>query len=416
MAAMRGPSSSEAQPTNASGKRLSSPYIMLALLCAAAAIAYAQRQVIAVAKESIQADLDLTKTEVGWIMSAFFAGYAICQVPLGWAGDTYGAVRVLAGCVAFSALATALLPVTSTIETMLIVWTICGMAQAGLFPIAARLVVAALPVTRRATASGFLGGSMSVGAAVMAVVGGELLGRHVRWQVVVLAAAAPGLVWALVFPALYGRHPVTLPCNGGAGANGQLGALLRKPKLWLICLQQFLRAAGYVFFVSWFSTYLQETGAIDVDEAGWLNGLPLLAVVVGSPLGGVASDFVLARTGSRRLGQQLLAIVSLLACAGCVAAALLLASPLAATMLISLGAFAAAMCGAISYAVTMQAGGERVATAFGIMNMCGSFGATLFPIVAAELRTATGDWELVLVLFAGIYLAAAICWMFIDPD
>ncbi|HEX7377302.1 MAG TPA: MFS transporter [Pirellulales bacterium] len=391
---------------------------MLALLCAAAAIAYAQRQVIAVAKESIQADLDLSKTEVGWIMSAFFAGYAICQIPVGWAGDTFGAVRVLAACVAFSALATALLPVTNTIETMLIVWTICGMAQAGLFPIAARLVVATLPATRRATASGFLGGSMSVGAAVMAAAGGELLGRNVRWQVVVLAAAAPGLVWALVFAALYGRHPVTLRSGGGggAGANGQLGSLLRKPSLWLICLQQFLRAAGYVFFVSWFSTYLQETGAISVDEAGWLNGLPLLAVVVGSPLGGIASDFVLARTGSRRLGQQLLAIVSLLACAGCVAAALLLASPLAATMLISLGAFAAAMCGSISYAVTMQAGGERVATAFGIMNMCGSFGATLFPIVAAELRTATGDWELVLAVFAGIYLAAAICWMFIDPD
>lgn len=388
---------------------------MLALLCAAAAIAYAQRQVIAVTKESIQAELGLSKTQIGWIMSAFFAGYSVCQVPLGWAGDTYGALRVLTVCVFLSALATALLPATATIELMLVVWTICGVAQAGLFPIAARLIVATFPGSRRATASGLLGSSMSVGAAVMAAAGGELLGLRVGWQVVVLTAAAPGFVWSFVFLALSRRQFKPSTSHGPtATASGELWSVLAKANLGLICLQQFLRAAGYIFFVSWFSTYLQESGAISVDEAGWLNGLPLLAVVMGSLFGGVASDYVLTRTGSRRVSQQWLAIVSLLACAGCVITALSVKSPRAATALISGGAFCAAMCGPIGYAVTMQVGGERVATIFGIMNTSGNLGATLFPIVAAALRTATGDWQWVLILFAAIYVAAAICWMFID--
>lgn len=178
--------------------------------------------------------------------------------------------------------------------------------------------------------------------------------------------------------------------------------LLSKPVLWLICLQQFLRAAGYVFFVSWFSTYVQEAGAVNVQQAGWLNGVPLLAVVIGSPCGGILSDVLLSRTGSRLLSQQSLAIVSLLACAGCIITAFWIQNPLAATALISAGSFCAAMCGPIGYAVTMHVGGQRVATAFGIMNMCGNFGAALFPVVAAQLRTATGDWNLVLTLFAGI--------------
>src|SRR6185437_12677918 len=90
--------------------------------------------------------------------------------------------------------------------------------------------------------------------------------------------------------------------------------------------------------------------------------------------------------------------------------------PLSATAWMSVGSFAAAMCGAIGYAATMHVGGTRVATTFGVMNMCGNFGAALFPIVAAALRTATGDWHLVLGLLAGIYLAAAACWMMIDPS
>lgn len=417
MGAMSRPSRDALSDANAGGCRHSSPYVLLAFLCAAAAIAYAQRQVVAVTKEAIQADLGFSRNQVGWIMSAFFAGYSLLQVPLGWAGDTYGAVRALTACVLFSALATALLPAAGSLGAMLVIWTVCGAAQAGLFPIAARLIVAAFPATRRATASGLLGSSMSVGAAVMAAAGGELLGLNVRWQVVVLTAAVPGFVWALVFPALYDRRLDHRSSQGDrALANEQLAVLLSTPNFWLVCLQQFLRAAGYVFFVSWFSTYLQETGAIGIDEAGWLNGLPLLAVVVGSPFGGIASDFVLTRTGSRRLSQQFLAILSLLACAGSVITALWIANPVTATVLISLGSFCAAMCGPIGYAVTMQVGGQRVATAFAIMNMCGNVGAALFPIVAAALRTATGDWNLVLALFAGIYVAAAICWTLIDPN
>lgn len=397
-------------------RRRSSPYITLALLCAAAAIAYAQRQVVAVTKESIQAELDFTKNQLGWIMSAFFAGYSLFQVPLGWLGDSYGATRVLTACMVVSALATALLPTSASVGVMVAVWAVCGIAQAGLLPIAARLVVATVPATRRAIASGLLGSSMSVGAAIMAAVGGELLGMGMRWQFIVLLSAAPGILWAILFPALMRERLGQQPAADRPAADDDLSKLLRKPALWLLCLQQFLRAAGYVFLVSWFSTFLQESGTVGIEEAGWLNGLPLLAVVVGSPIGGVLSDLILSRTGSRRLSQQALAIVCLLACTGSILAAIWVDSSLTATAWMSIGSFGAAMCGAIGYAATMHVGGARVATAFGIMNMCGNFGAALFPIVAALLRTATGDWNVVLGLLAGIYLAAAACWMLIDPS
>jgi sugar phosphate permease len=403
---------SPAHATDTPGFR---PYALLAFLCVAAAICYAQRQVMAVAKEPLQFDRALSKNEVGWILSAFFAGYSVFQIPLGWIGDTYGTRRPLAICVALSALATLLLPLTGTFAAMVAVWTICGAAQAGLFPIAARLIVTSFPGTRRAMASGLLASCMSVGAAAMSAVAGELLGRHVDWKLVFVLAAAPGFLWAGMFIGWYREEP-THAAQRHAQHDDSTGKMLRMPVLWLICGQQFLRAAGYVFYASWFSTYLQEAKSLDIERAGQLNGLPLVAVVVGSPLGGLLSDSLLAYTGSRRIGQQVVAIVALLACAGLIVPAFWIDDPLMATLLISAGSFFAAISGPVSYAVTMHFGRQRVGSVFGIMNMCGNLGAMIFPTIAPQLRTFTGDWNAVLVVFAGLYAAAAVCWMFINPN
>ncbi|HWB12473.1 MAG TPA: MFS transporter [Pirellulales bacterium] len=392
-----------------------SAYQLLAFLCVAAAVCYAQRQAMAVAKEPLQLERALSKNEVGWILSAFFAGYSLFQVPLGWVGDTYGARRSLAICVALSALATALLPLAGTFTATVALWMLCGAAQAGLFPISASLIVASFPGTRRAMASGALASSMSIGAAVMSAVAGKLLGSQIDWKFVFLLAAVPGFVWGGAFVGWYRESPVHAAARR-TPLEGQVRKLLATPALWLICGQQFLRAAGYVFYASWFSTYLQEAKSLDIERAGQLNGLPLAAVVVGSPVGGLISDSLLARTGNRRLSQQGVAIVSLLTCAGLIAPAFWVEDPLTATLLITAGSFFAAISGPVSYAVTMHFGGERVGSVFGIMNMCGNLGAMVFPAVAPQLRTLTGDWSLVLVVFAGIYVAAAVCWMFLNPD
>ena len=77
-------------------------------------------------------------------------------------------------------------------------------------------------------------------------------------------------------------------------------ALFSSPALWWICGQQAFRAAGYVFFTSWFATYLQETRGVSIARSGFLNMLPLLAVVAAGMLGGALSDRLLKRTGQPR--------------------------------------------------------------------------------------------------------------------
>jgi nitrate/nitrite transporter NarK len=61
-------------------------------------------------------------------------------------------------------------------------------------------------------------------------------------------------------------------------------------------------------------------------------------------------------------------------------------------------------------------GGKHIPTVFSTMNMAGNVGAVVFPLVVPWLVRLTGNWDLVLFVFAGVYLAAAACWLPINPN
>src|SRR5262249_14945457 len=87
----------------------------------------------------------------------------------------------------------------------------------------------------------------------------------------------------------------------------------------------------------------------------------------------------------------------------------------AATGVLTFGAFAAAFGGVSGYTVAIEFGGKRVATVFSVMNMCGNVGAALYPAAVGTLIGATGDWDLVLYLFAGVLALDALLWALLNP-
>jgi ACS family glucarate transporter-like MFS transporter len=193
-------------------------------------------------------------------------------------------------------------------------------------------------------------------------------------------------------------------------------AILTSPAMGWISAQQFFRAASYIFYMSWFPTYLKETHGVSTLEAGALTSLPLWAQMFGSFAGGVLSDAILTRTGSRRLARQGQAFASLIVCTGLIGLAYPIADPLPAVLLISAGAFCASLAGPCAYAITIDMGGKQVAPIFSVMNMAGNVGAIIFPIVASRVKTATGNWDAVFLLFVVLHLVAALCWLPFNPE
>jgi MFS family permease len=376
---------------------------------------------------------------MGRIMGSFFLGYGIMQIPAGWLGDRWGSRKALTLYALTWSSATALMALAWDETSLLCIWTLMGAAQAGIFPCAMIGVRDWLPATRRAVASGMLSTFMNVGAVLSPLLAGWLL-LHNSWPDVFIWLALPGIAWAAWFFWWYRDRPVdhsavnaaeqTLISGATGSASDSTGAqpavrtqpptpwlrLATSGRMWLIGAQQFFRAAAQVFFGTWFGTFLKQSPGISAGEVAVLASVPPALLIAGSLIGGALSDWLLFRTGSRRVSRQGLAVVNLLLCGGMFAVAALADNSYLRVGLIAAGCLFMTIGGVSAYAITLDLGGRHVATVFSTMNMCGSIGAALFPYYAGWMVKTTGDWNDVLWSIVAIYVAAAACWALLNPN
>jgi len=421
----------------------------LSLLCMAATIAYICRNSFGPLESTIRKDLKIDETTMGYIMSSFFLTYAVFQIPTGMLGQRWGSRRSLSlFAVAWSAASGLMACAVGAMGVVLLFVSrlLNGIFQAGLFPCANNTVSKWFAPTRRALATGGLGSFMSIGGAVGVALGGLLL-EPLGWRVTMLVFSSFGLVWAVGFYLWFRDLPqdhgavnaaelaliqgsqsefeVAVPKSGDADQAIPWRALLLNSATWCICGQQVFRAAGYIFFASWFATYLQETHGVTPKKSGLLNSLPLLAAVAGGWIGGAVSDMLYRRTGSLDVARRRLAVYCLWTCASFVLVAYFIVDPLLAVLVISIGSFCASFAGPCAYTITIDMGERHVATLFATMNMCGNFGALLFinavpwslKLIAQHYPDyANSAWDAVLLLFGLTYVGAGLCWFFLRTN
>ncbi|WP_417390792.1 MFS transporter [Gimesia sp.] len=438
---------------NASAREDATPtharFMVLTLLCLVAAVAYVSRNAISVPAKLIQEELDMSLTQMGWVMSAFFWSYALSQIPSGWVGHVWGTRRALTAFAILWSIATALTGMATGFWMLIGVRLIFGISQAGIFPCCASTISKWLPKSRRGFASGLLGSFMSIGSAFGAFSIGLLLqGIHyeglqipgLSWRTIMYLCAVPGFVWAFWFYYWFRDRPekhrgvnsaeLEIIRGGEVEAKPEAatdqeqdehgeptpwGEILTSFSMWMICAQQFFRAAGTIFYMTWFPVYLQKARGITIASSGIWTSFPLLSFVVGNFLGGIAVDWVLQRTGSRRWSRQGVAIVAMLGCGLCTLCAYFVSEMNLAMTLITVSMFFAGLGGACGYTVTIDKGGQHVAPIFGMMNMAGNLGAALLPVIVGAMFQAQ-FYKPVLILMTGIYLAAAACWMLLNPN
>lgn len=406
-------------------------HLVLVWLCVATTIAYIDRGCLSVAEKLIRADLGLTESQMGLVMSAFFLAYALFQVPAAWLDHAWGSRRALPGFAAAWSVATGVCGASHGIVMLLVARFSMGAAEAGIFPSSTGVLSRWYPATRRAWVSGVLASFMGVGGAVGAALSGIIL-TYISWRGMFALYAVPGLIWALGFAYWFRNTPrehasvnaaeLDLIAAGATSSEqaktGPIAwrVLLTHRAVLGLVLQQFFRAAAAIFYLSWFPTYLHETRGVGVWEAGLLTSLPHWTTMLGCLAGGWLSDRVLARTGSLRLARQGVAAASMLLATLLIGLAYPIADARLAVCVLSLGAFSAAVAGPCAYALTMDLGGRNTPQVFGIMNTAGAVGSILFPILVPKLVVITGSWDAVLTFFAAIHVVAGVCWVMFNAD
>jgi ACS family glucarate transporter-like MFS transporter/ACS family D-galactonate transporter-like MFS transporter len=171
-----------------------------------------------------------------------------------------------------------------------------------------------------------------------------------------------------------------------------------------------------MFFASWFPTFLQTTRGVTVEESGRLQGVVLAGPLLGGILGGLLTDWIWRRTQNLRISRSGVGATALVSCSLTIFCAWFAESTGFAVFLLALSAFFAAFAGPCAFAATIDIGGPRVPQIAGLMNMSGNLAAAATPVLVGKLLQLTTNWNLVLLVFAGVFVAGSICWLFVNPQ
>jgi sugar phosphate permease len=410
-------------------------YILL-LISLMYLITYLDRVNISTAAPVISKEFGFDKITMGAIFSAFVWAYALFQVPGGWLGDRLGPRRILTAIVTYWSVMTAATAMAGSAVSFIVVRFLFGIGEAGAFPVATRAMQLWYPREERGFVQGITHSASRAGAAIAPPIVVAIMST-LGWQWVFYICGAVGLVWAVWWYFSYRdlpeEHPmvnqIELQRIRGLDQAGNINqptteakasvpwaTLLRSPNMWAIMCAYFTYVYCLWIFLSWLPSYLVEFRHFTLIKVGIFASLPLLAGVIGDTVGGLATDWLLKRTGSAKLARRTVAIVGMLGCCVFIVPAALTEDAYTAVYCLTAAMFFLECTIGPSWAVPMDVGGKYSGTVSGMMNMAGNIGGALSPLVFGFL-VQYGNWQAPFIVAASLLVLGSAVWAFwLDPD
>ena len=298
------------------------------LAVAAAYICLVDRLAISIAIIPMVEAYDWSPTDQGAVMSAFFVGYVVLQLPAGWLSDRIGGKWVLGVGVLLWSLFTMLTPPAATagIAVLIICRFFMGVFESVTWPAVYNLFACWVPLSQRGFSLGLLNSAIA-GGTVIAMLATPWLIEQWSWQVAFYVYGVLGLLWSAVwFPLIPNRtqpadtevlsvrdtraedlKPAPLGSTR-AEHEGVDGASL-PPTVSAFTPRNVLASSGvralfcahfctnWVVYLSlaWSPTYLTQVWGVTLAEVGFLAVVPFLISVVATPIVGKWADHLIAR-------------------------------------------------------------------------------------------------------------------------
>src|SRR5262245_21984149 len=418
-------------------------YQVLAVACSLAVLTYVQRQGFVAGTPYLKRDLGLNDEQMGYLAAVWLVAYGLFQVPGGLLGDRLGARHLLTALVLGWSLTLGAVALTAALPpggwlafaSLLALRFAFGLFQAGGFPALARVVADWVPGPQRGLAQGMvwtfsrLGGFLAPLLVVWLIT--NVFGG---WATPLLLLAGLGALWCAGFWPWFrdrpgemeqvnaaerdliaaGRPAALAPTTRAAGAPPlPWSRFLRSRSVWGLCLMYgFVGFAGN-FITSLLPIYLRDHRHLGDRTTAWLSGLPLGFGIVSCLLGGVLSDWLVRRLGSRKWGRRLvgclvLALAGLVTlCCIWVREAWLLGLAFSAWFFFNDATMGPA------WASCADVGERYAGTLSGAMNMTGAVLGAVGMALAGRLLKRNLD-EIVFVGFSVSYVLGALCWLAVD--
>ena len=405
-------------------------YIVLGMTIAAYMITYIDRVVISSAVPSIQKEFGFSIVTMGWILSSFQWGYALFQIPGGWLGDRVGPRRALTGIVSWWSVFTCATVLAWSAGSMAMLRFLFGMGEAGAFPIATRSLSRWMLPTERGFAQGAThAGSRLGGALTPALV--VLIIAHYGWRVAFLCCGSLGLIWSIVWYWYYRDTPdehasvnaqeralirssLELARGGHKVAQGvPWKQILRSPQMWILSGMYFCYAYNLSVYLVWFPKYLNDHRGFNLHQMGYYSSLLLLAATAGDVAGGWISDTWAKGKGDLKAARRVVGATGFFVSGLSILPASLTSNSMTCVWFSCLAIFALEATVGVSWAITLDIGGDAAGSVSAVMNTCGNIGGAIASALSGYLVMFSG-WNAPFLVMAGLSVAATVLYLQIN--
>ncbi|MFB5678338.1 MFS transporter [Paenibacillus terreus] len=416
-------------------------FFVLFLLFIAVAINYMDRANLSVAGSTIQNELGLSATQLGFLFSAFTWAYAAAQVPVGWLLDRIGPRMLYGWAIILWSVFTFIMAFSShnvfastgaSFAMLVICRMLIGLTEAPAYPSNTKIVTSWFPNHERARATSIYSSAQYIGLAVFTPALAIIIAKF-NWEAVFYATGFAGIVFGILWIILY-RDPQEskranveeldyIRKNGGFEANtpakkqkvslSEVLYVIKQRRVWGIFIAQFAASSTLYFFLTWFMVYLEKGLHLPISKAGYAAILPYMMAMAGVLFGGFLSDYLLKK-GKSTIFARKLPMVSGMILTGILAFANFFEDqPYIAVTILSFAFFANAYSNMGWVCLGDVLPKKMVGTVGGVLNLCGNLSGIISPIVIGSLVQNTGGYHGAMYYTAAVAVIGGIAFLLI---
>lgn len=427
-------------------------WVVMGLIFIVYTLAAADRANIGIVLPFLKKEFAMTNTEAGAVVSLFFVGYAVMQIPAGLMVKRLGTRIVFPIFMLLTSLFTGLLGTTGSALAMKLNRLALGLAEAPLPVTMLSTMNRWFPAQEKGTAVGLFLAAAKFGPVIVPPLGALIIAT-LGWEYVFFICALPGLVFAVLWyflvvdeparsrfvspaeAAHIGSQPASRPSGSAplpiptAPAKPRFARLdrvirgrpvrpiataretFRSGNIWGLAIGYLMMTGIINVILAWLPTYLTSVKHFSLMNVGFVTSAPFVGGVLGNIMGGLFSDRIV---GKRRKPTILVSTVSTVF----MMYALIHApnEPVTLAILLFLTGFLLNV-GYSSFTV-YPAGlttKDAYPLAVSVVNTGGQAGGALFPFVTGLLLDAY-SWDAVfLFLGASSLLALAVMLLVVEP-
>jgi MFS family permease len=249
-------------------------------------VSYIDRTVVSLSIVQIGKDFSLDASKLGIVLSAFFMGYALMQIPGGWLADRFGSRKVIVIAILFWSVFTALTGLAWSLTSLLLIRFLFGIGEGGYPSASTKAISDYFPAEKRTKAQSTMMSSNSLGAALAPIICAPLLAwlgwRHVFWVVSLLGIIV--VVWFLLSTRQAGVYSNSDKAH--KPNREEYKQLLRNSYLWKVLLVFFFINITGWGLSSWMPSYLMQVLGINLKSIGIISAIPALFAAAGMIISG----------------------------------------------------------------------------------------------------------------------------------